>query len=103
MKDISEIESITNGTFLYHTVNCIKDYNQLDVDIIMSLKEINNSINTDNMDIFLYNLLYQKSILSDFEFNKLLYDISNNNLKNINDLVEYHKKLIVYNKNFYKL
>ena len=98
MKNIFEIESITNGTFLYYAVNCIKDYDQLDVDIIMSLKEINNSINTDNMDIFLDNLFYQNSILSDFEFNKLLYDISNNNLKNINDLVEYHKKLIVYNK-----
>lgn len=93
MKNITEIESITNGTFLYHTVNCIKDYDQLDIDIIMSLKDI-NFINNDNMEILLDKLLYQNSILSDIEFNKLLYDISNNNLKNINELVEYHKKLI---------
>lgn len=99
MNCINEINDITNGTFLEYTIDHIKDYDQLDVDIIMSLLNIHDedksNIN-DNILILLNNLFYNKQILSDFEFNKLLYDISNNNLKDINELVEYHKTLVIY-------
>ena len=93
-------ENLINGSFLYDDINLIKDYNQLDIDIIKNLEDINfDYLNNDNINILLDNLIYQKSVLSHIEFNKLLYDISNNNLKNINELVEYHKKLIFYMNN----
>jgi hypothetical protein len=103
MNSIEDIESITNGSFLYNEksdIQLIKDYDQLDIDIIMNLENKKfDYLNNDNINILLDNLIYQKSVLSHIEFNKLLYDISNNNLKDLNELVEYHKKLIFYMNN----
>ena len=70
----------------------------MDINIIKSLNNICYDITINNIDILLDNIFYQKSILSDREFNRLLYDISNNNIKNIDELVEYHIKLMCYIK-----
>lgn len=88
--------SIENISFLDD--NDISDYDIVDLNIIKSLNNICNDITINNIDILLDNLFYQKSILSDREFNRLLYDISNNNIKNIDELVEYHIKLMCYIK-----
>lgn len=88
--------SIENISFLDD--NDISDYDIMDINIIKSLNNICNDITINNIDILLDNLFYQKSILSDREFNRLLYDISNNNIKNIDELVEYHIKLMRYIK-----
>lgn len=88
--------SIENSSFLDD--NDISDYDIVDLNIIKSLNNICNDITINNIDILLDNLFYQKSILSDREFNRLLYDISNNNIKNIDELVEYHLKLMCYIK-----
>lgn len=88
--------SIENISFLDD--NDISDYDIMDINIIKSLNNICNDITINNIDILLDNLFYQKSILSDREFNRLLYDISNNNIKNIDELVEYHIKLMCYIK-----
>ncbi len=88
--------SIENCSFLDN--NDISDYDIMDINIIKSLNNICNDITINNIDILLDNLFYQKSILSDREFNRLLYDISNNNIKNIDELVEYHIKLMCYIK-----
>ena len=84
-----------NVSFLCKKLENIKDYDQLDMDIIMSLENINTTYSNENINIILDNLFYEKSLLSDYEFNQLLYDISNDNIKNINELVEYHKKFIL--------
>jgi hypothetical protein len=103
MSSIEEIKSITNVSFLHndhHGLNSIKDYDQLDVDIIMNLGDNNfDYLNNDKINILFDNLCYQNSILSDIEFNKLLYDISNNNLKDIHKLVKYNLKLMFYINN----
>lgn len=88
--------TIENSSFLDD--NDISDYDIMDINIIKSLNNICNDITINNIDILLDNLFYQKSILSDREFNRLLYDISNNNIKNIDELVEYHIKLMCYIK-----
>ena len=88
--------TIENSSFLDN--NDISDYDIMDINIIKSLNNICNDITNNNIDILLDNLFYQKSILSDREFNRLLYDISNNNIKNIDELVEYHIKLMCYIK-----
>jgi len=88
--------TIENSSFLDD--NDISDYDIMDINIIKSLNNICYDITINNIDILLDNLFYQKSILSDREFNRLLYDISNNNIKNIDELVEYHIKLMCYIK-----
>lgn len=88
--------TIENSSFLDN--NDISDYDIMDINIIKSLNNICNDITINNIDILLDNLFYQKSILSDREFNRLLYDISNNNIKNIDELVEYHIKLMCFIK-----
>ena len=95
-KKYNNMEDIKNGSFLnYYNINSIKDYDQLDLDIIMNLANTNlDYLNNDNLNIFLDNLYYYKPILSDTDFENLLYNISNNNLKHINELVEYHRQLI---------
>ena len=88
--------TIENSSFLDD--NDISDYDIMDINIIKSLNNICYDITINNIDILLDNIFYQKSILSDREFNRLLYDISNNNIKNIDELVEYHIKLMRYIK-----
>lgn len=88
--------TIENCSFLDN--NDISDYDIMDINIIKSLNNICYDITINNIDILLDNIFYQKSILSDREFNRLLYDISNNNIKNIDELVEYHIKLMRYIK-----
>ena len=88
--------TIENSSFLDD--NDISDYDIMDINIIKSLNNICYDITINNIDILLDNIFYQKSILSDREFNRLLYDISNNNIKNIDELVEYHIKLMCYIK-----
>ena len=88
--------TIENCSFLDN--NDISDYDIMDINIIKSLNNICYDITINNIDILLDNIFYQKSILSDREFNRLLYDISNNNIKNIDELVEYHIKLMCYIK-----
>ncbi len=88
--------TIENSSFLDD--NDISDYDIMDINIIKSLNNICYDITINNIDILLDNIFYQKSILSDREFNRLLYDISNNNIKNIDELVDYHIKLMCYIK-----
>ena len=88
--------TIENSSFLDD--NDISDYDIMDINIIKSLNNICYDITINNIDILLDNIFYQKSILSDIEFNRLLYDISNNNIKNIDELVDYHIKLMCYIK-----
>jgi hypothetical protein len=80
-------------TFNKFDINNIKDYDNLDIKIINSI--LNNNKSNNSIDIFLDRLYYFMDILSDDEFNKLLIDISTNNLKDIIQLVKKHELYIV--------
>jgi len=89
------MEDIKNESFLNYNINTIKDYDQLDLDIIMNLADTNlDHLNNHNINVLLDNIFYYKPFLFDTDFENLLYNISNNNLKHINELVEYHRRLI---------
>lgn len=62
-----------------YDIEYIKDYDELDIQIIKSLRETNKIFSLMNM--ILDNIKYDK--LSDEDFDKLLINISNNNVSNV--------------------
>lgn len=76
--------SNTNLSNMYN-IEYIKDYDELDIQIIKSLQKTNKKYSLMNM--ILDNIKYDE--LSDEDFDKLLVDISNNNVSNV---IDYMKK-----------
>jgi hypothetical protein len=70
-------------TFTSFNINTIKDYDNLDIKIINSLKKYNNSSNL--VDMLLDNIQYDK--LSNNEYGILLDNISNNKVSKIIDII----------------
>lgn len=76
-------EDINSLTFSSFTINHIKDYDELDIEIIKMLKKHNNSSNL--VDMLIDNINYDK--ISNEEYGILLDDISNNKVSKIIDLI----------------
>lgn len=76
-------EDINSLTFNSFNINYIKDYDNIDIKIINSLKKYNDL--TDLVYMLLDNIDYDK--LSNEDYKILLEDISNNNVSKIIDLL----------------
>lgn len=93
------MDNFDSESFLYYHFNDIKDYDQLDIDIILSLTE-NNNLNDNNnyLNSLIDCISFNEYLLTNNEFHELLTDISNNNIYNIFKLTHLHKSvLILYN------
>lgn len=67
-----------------YNIEYIKDYDELDIQIIKSLQKTNKIFSLMNM--ILDNIKYDK--LSDEDYDKLLNYISNNNVSNVIDYMK---------------
>lgn len=76
-------DDISSLTFTSFNINNIKDYDNLDIKIINSLKKYNNSSNL--VDMLLDNIQYDK--LSNNDYGILLDYISNNKVSKIIDII----------------
>lgn len=76
-------DDISSLTFTSFNINNIKDYDNLDIKIINSLKKYNNSPNL--VDMLLDNIQYDK--LSNNDYGILLDYISNNKVSKIIDII----------------
>lgn len=74
----------------------INDNDNIDMEIISNLIDI--PLGNDYVNYILDNISYQEHLLSDTEFNDLLYDICDNKIENINEIYKFQKTL-----QFYKL
>lgn len=76
----NEYNLLTHNSF---SINYIRDYDEIDVKIINSLKYYNNLNNL--VDMLIDNINYNK--LSNEDYKILLEDISNNKVSKIIDLI----------------
>jgi hypothetical protein len=80
----SNYSNYNNYTHNNISINDIKDYDDLDIEIMFSLidiKEPNNLIG-----YYIDNINFE--VLSENEFNKLLVDVSNENIDNIRKYIK---------------
>jgi len=80
----SKYNNYNNHTYYNIGIDDIKDYDDLDIEIIFSLidiKEPNNLIG-----YYIDNINFE--VLSENEFNKLLIDVSNENIDNIRKYIK---------------
>lgn len=81
--ELYNYDNISSLTFTSFNINNIKDYDNLDIKIINSLKKYKNSPNL--VDMLLDNIQYDK--LSDSDYDILLDYISNKKVSKIIDII----------------
>ena len=69
--------------------------NNIFEEILKNLVEL--PLDSDNINYVIDNLSYQENLLSEAEFNKILYDICDNKIENIIEIYNYQQILKYYN------
>lgn len=72
----------------------IQDNDKIDEEIINTLIDI--PLGNDYINYILDNISYEEHLLTEKEFNNILYDICNNNIENINEIYNFQKALQYY-------
>jgi hypothetical protein len=79
---------------IHMSLTYIQDNDKIDEDIINTLIDI--PLDNDYINYILDNISYEEDLLTEKEFNNILYDICNNNIENINEIYDFQKVIQYY-------